>query len=296
MRCDGTCQTCGADGESINHVLFSCSFARQVWAISWFPSPSGGFDDSSVFENLSYLVTTWQARDEIKDVTRSFPWILWYLWKNRNSLLFEGAMFNTEQVCDKAVEEAQLWYAVQILELRSMEDHRDSSFQVSAWKPPPVNFVKCNIGFKWEGRKNVAGAAWIVRDFAGTVLLHSRRSFGDVRSKDEAQFLSVAWAIESMDSLRYHKVYFAFEGRMFVDAINRPKAWPSFRFKVLEIRYQLRKFLEWHVMLEPYSANRGARLVATSAVMDLRFQSYVAAGSPRWCSHVFVSDLCNRTG
>lgn len=58
LKCDSVCQICGLEGESINHVLFSCTLARQVWAISGFPSPQGGFDDCSVWTNMSYLFAT----------------------------------------------------------------------------------------------------------------------------------------------------------------------------------------------------------------------------------------------
>lgn len=140
-----------------------------------------------------------------------------------------------------------------------------------------------------------AGAAWVTRDSTGTVLLHSKRSSGGIQTKDEACFVSIAWDIESMKSLRYQKVHFALEGRMFVDAINNPKALPSFKFKVLEIRHLLRSFLEWRMLVEPYDANRGARLIATSAVLDLRYQSYVAKGHRKWCSNVFENDLGDRS-
>lgn len=292
IKCDQVCQTCGLDGESINHVLFSCTFARQVWAVSGFPSPNGGFDTDSIYVNMSHLLVSSKHSVELQGTTRIFPWTLWYLWKNRNSLLFEGVMFDSEQVCAKAGEESSLWYAAQNLDSRSMDDHRDQSVHPeSGWKRPPLNYVKCNIGCKWKKKKNIAGAAWVVRNSAGKVLLHSRRSFVDVQSVDEAQFLCVAWAIESMGSLRFSRVYFAFEGRMFVDAINRPKAWPSFKFKVLELRLLLRNFLDWKLLAEPVAANRGARLIASSAVLDCRFQSYVARGHPVWCQIVFDQDL-----
>lgn len=59
IKCDLFCQTCGREGESINHVLFSCTLARQVWALSGFPSPRGGFNEESVFENMNYLILRW---------------------------------------------------------------------------------------------------------------------------------------------------------------------------------------------------------------------------------------------
>ncbi|KAF3593078.1 hypothetical protein DY000_02026910 [Brassica cretica] len=66
---------------------------------------------------------------------------------------------------------------------------------------------------------------------------------------------------------------------MLVNAIIRPREWPSFKFKVMEIRLLLRNFLAWRVLCESFEANRGARLIATSAVQDFRFQSYVATVS-----------------
>lgn len=38
---------------------------------------------------------------------------------------------------------------------------------------------------------------------------------------------------------------------------------------------------------ESDGANRGARLIAKSALAVSRFQSYVARGHPCWSSHVF---------
>lgn len=31
MKCDSRCQMCGQEGESVNHLLFNCPAARQVW-------------------------------------------------------------------------------------------------------------------------------------------------------------------------------------------------------------------------------------------------------------------------
>lgn len=56
MKVDMLCQHCGMQDETANHVLFTCEVARQVWALSNFPSPQDGFHKDSMFVNFSYLV------------------------------------------------------------------------------------------------------------------------------------------------------------------------------------------------------------------------------------------------
>ena len=295
MKCDDRCQTCGLDGESINHVLFSCPLARKTWATSGFPFPQGGFDDYSIYSNVSYLLSVWKNKNWDQEITSFFPWLVWYIWKNRNSLLFEGFLHEGVQVCVKAKEEAKLWFMAQ--ELNEMGEDRESdevNLRNEGWQRPPVNVVKCNIGMKWSQKRRIMGAAWVLRDSNGVVLLHSRRSFGSVGSKDEAYFWSIVWALESMMSHGCFKVHFASEGRVLVNAINRPKAWPSFRFKVNEIRRLLGNFWDWHFYCETFEANRGARLIAQSAVTRDRFQSYVACGQPRWLSQLFDNEAVHR--
>lgn len=67
-------------------------------------------------------------------------------------------------------------------------------------------------------------------------------------------------------------------------------AWPSFKFRVIEIRYLLNDFLTWRIAIESFESNKGARIIASSAVLDVRFQSCVARGYPRWLSHIFGFD------
>ncbi|XP_018443455.1 uncharacterized protein LOC108815310 [Raphanus sativus] len=289
MKCDWVCQTCGMERESINHVLFSCTLARQVWASSGFPHPLGGFDENSVFANVSYLFKTWRTKEDVRWITRSFPWTFWFLWKNRNSLLFEGFLFDGDQICAKAAEEANLWFLAQEMACeRSEESDQGSSLRNQVYIALPREFVKCNIGMRWSRKKREVGAAWVLKDTRGMTLLHSRRSFTGVWSKEEAYFLSLLWAVESMISHKCQRVYFALEWRMLANAINRPHAWPSFKFKVAEIRCLLGELLAWRVVFESSDHSRDARLIANSVMTGDRFQSYVARGSPRWLLNSFL--------
>ncbi|CAG7908974.1 unnamed protein product [Brassica rapa] len=135
-------------------------------------------------------------------------------------------------------------------------ESRPQCRQEIGWVVPPRQFVKCNIGMKWSNTKKELGVAWILRNSEGSVLLHSRRSFLRVLTKDKAYYLSLVWAIESMVSLKCQRVYFAIEGGMLL--------------------------LEWSVMKETGDINRDARLIASSVINCDRFQSYVARGYLRW--------------
>lgn len=88
MKIDSRCQSCGCEGESIHHVLFGCAFPRQVWAMSDFSSPELGFERGSVYSNIYDLLIN---KDNLKwpiELRRSFPWIIWRIWKNRNLFFF----------------------------------------------------------------------------------------------------------------------------------------------------------------------------------------------------------------
>lgn len=160
----------------------------------------------------------------------------------------------------------------------------------STWKPPPQGWLKCNIGFDWSKRNGLTGAAWVLRNDKGEVLLHSRRAFSRLRTRDEAKLKTVLWAIKSMASHNINQVFFAFQDPELLGAVLRPNAWPSFRYHSLELFGALRVIQVWRFLLEVSSANRGANLIAKSVTSDCRLQSYVATGHPSWLDSVFSNE------
>lgn len=47
-------------------------------------------------------------------IIRSFPWIVWMLWKNRNNFFFEGKSFFSTVTIMKINEESDLWFQAQV--------------------------------------------------------------------------------------------------------------------------------------------------------------------------------------
>ena len=79
-------------------------------------------------------------------------------------------------------------------------------------------------------------------------------------------------------------------GRTLVGAINRPRAWSSFSFKVVELNLLLEKLDQWKVVCEHHIANREAHLIVQNVISQNRMQSYVALNHPSGHSYLFDNE------
>lgn len=78
---DSSCPRCPGNPETVNHLLFKCSFARLVWAASPYPAPPGGEWSNSVYQNLYQVLTNQGIHPPNEAAGKLAPWLLWRLWK-----------------------------------------------------------------------------------------------------------------------------------------------------------------------------------------------------------------------
>lgn len=141
-----------------------------------------------------------------------FPWLLWILRKNQNALIFEGGVFVVGEMVDRFFLDFREWLQAQVID--SQVDQLSlypSDSDRNRWVPPETSWPKCDIGVTWNNSSLVNSVSWILRNEAGEVLLHSRNSFVNVKSKLEVYGNGWLWAIENMASLRYTKIVFRVE-------------------------------------------------------------------------------------
>ncbi|KAL9293822.1 putative ribonuclease H domain, reverse transcriptase zinc-binding domain-containing protein [Arabidopsis thaliana] len=249
---DDGCYMCHEANETINHILFQCPLARQVWALSLLQSPSNGFG-SSIFTNMNHILHNCKNLSISGSLRSVSPWIIWMLWKNRNKLLFEDA--------DKK------------------------------WIPPPMHELKCNIGAAWSRKNLWAGVSWVVRDNKGLVLFHSRRSFYQVLSFFDAKVKSWEYALESMNQLHLDRVTFGASSHDIIKALNNPNAWPALKGHVEALLSLIKGKPFWFMALETRQGNTCANEIAKSVITGMRWQSYVAQGYPQWLRNLFESEM-----
>ncbi|KAL0405566.1 UNVERIFIED_CONTAM: hypothetical protein Slati_3870500 [Sesamum latifolium] len=97
VQLDEGCGCCGAESEDVLHVLFHCSFARLVWAISDLP-----------LNSIVCSQTTPEAwlREVCRRLDRwdwdYFLTVCWSIWKARNWRLFEGRLLDAQEIIQQA--------------------------------------------------------------------------------------------------------------------------------------------------------------------------------------------------
>ncbi|XP_010468748.2 PREDICTED: uncharacterized protein LOC104748865 [Camelina sativa] len=156
---DPVCGLCGYEEETINHTLFECHPARQVWALSQFPTAQGVFPSTSVLTNLDFLF--WRFKDIPSH--EIFPWILWYIWKARNDKLFSNLDSNPLALLRLAKDEAQAWFMAQAEAIGLAVDpifvgqpSGNGGYGVSR----PLSSYLCFVDGSWKEKDQFAGRGW----------------------------------------------------------------------------------------------------------------------------------------
>lgn len=191
-KVDERCQICGVDRESINHLLFTCPLARRVWAESGLPHPEVGFHETSIFQNIHYLLEIKKRRGGMIENKRAWPWILWNIWKSRNELLFKGTRWSAVEIALKALKDSEEWFLAQVVEEEMLQVEQSlEPRERGLWKPPAIDWKMCNIGCDWDNKTKIVGMAWVVRNHRGVVLFHSRSSLAQVGNREEAHLRTI---------------------------------------------------------------------------------------------------------
>ncbi|XP_071687034.1 uncharacterized protein [Rutidosis leptorrhynchoides] len=85
------CPICDGDIEMVEHILFSCQVAKDIWAkvLKWWGYNSAIFGFEDIFNGTFDCV----AQDHKKNQWQAVCWVVCYtLWKNRNAKVFKNKL------------------------------------------------------------------------------------------------------------------------------------------------------------------------------------------------------------
>ncbi|KAG2249804.1 hypothetical protein Bca52824_089432 [Brassica carinata] len=136
--------------ESIEHVLFKCDIAQEVWDIAGFP-PIVQLANRSMVELMSLSIQRMGDDNLSLLQRRAIPWLLWTIWKNRNIILYADTQITLITQLQQANEVARLWHELNDAK-QSIEVEGGLGNEHKIWEPPLSGFRKCNIHAVEESR------------------------------------------------------------------------------------------------------------------------------------------------
>lgn len=112
--------------------------------------------------------------------TSLYPWILWYLWKARNLLLFEKQISSPADCINIAISEALSCQAAQGFSRPSRSPAPQLITRLLS--PQALGFFACFSDAAWSKNSLFCGVRWILRNPAGEDLASSSKRLSYVPS------------------------------------------------------------------------------------------------------------------
>ncbi|KAG7559082.1 Reverse transcriptase domain [Arabidopsis thaliana x Arabidopsis arenosa] len=275
---DRTCPKCGTFEETINHVLFECPPAYQAWSLSQIPIIPNVFPSRSLFTNLDYLF--WRAKElgGREETLRNFPWIMWFIWKARNSKVFENTDIHPSDTVQHALKEAESFRVARARETilnpqpgPVLQDHH------------PNDSIICRIDGSWVEFCSLSGIGWIVES-NGNMQHIGLRSFRRCLSPLHTEFESLLWAMRSLTTLSIFDAVFETDCLELTQVLDTPDEWPAFASELEDFSSLKSLFPSFTLSFIPRCNNTRADCLAKKARSRGSIFSHVSSSLPDWFS------------
>ncbi|CAA7018268.1 unnamed protein product [Microthlaspi erraticum] len=266
---------CGIAPEIVNHTLFECPPALQVWALSPIPTVPSQFPTGSIFGNLAHLF--WELPQD--DMMEIFPWLVWYIWKSHNDKVLSNIDWDPYDIITKATGEALTWKKAQ--EKQEMGSPR---------LEPSVEIVtsgdRCQVDGAWKETDCRAGLGWFYFNTETRSKLMGTRNLRRGISSLQTELEALIWVMQCM--LRHNKLTIVFETDCsdLMKMVSTPEEWPAFAILLEEIDRCKTRFSSFTIVHIPRANNTKADKLARSARALPTDVYYVNSVSPTWISEL----------
>ncbi|KAG7594365.1 Zinc knuckle CX2CX4HX4C [Arabidopsis thaliana x Arabidopsis arenosa] len=275
---DRTCPKCGTFEETINHVLFECPPAFQAWSLSQIPIIPNVFPSRSLFTNLDYLF--WRAKElgGREETLRNFPWIMWFIWKARNSKVFENTDIHPSDTVQHALKEAESFRVA-----RARETILNPQPGPVLQDYHPNDSIICRRDGSWVEFCSLSGIGWIVES-NGNMQHIGLRSFRRCLSPLHTEFESLLWAMRSLTTLSIFDVVFETDCLELTQVLDTPDEWPAFASELEDFSSLKSLFPSFTLSFIPRCNNTRADCLAKKARSRGSIFSHVSSSLPDWFS------------
>lgn len=164
---------CGEQAETVNHILFQCSIAREIWELAPLLTPPGDLLNAQTLEqNLQAL---FQQMPKSLNTVSLVPFIGWNIWKARNAFIFNNKRDHITDIISRSLMECNLWE--QVIENLDDATGREACRPRHVTKDQLYNNCAsyvCLVDASWLSKEQPAGIAWKLHQKGGRSLIQGK--------------------------------------------------------------------------------------------------------------------------
>ncbi|KAG2328756.1 hypothetical protein Bca52824_011484 [Brassica carinata] len=157
----------------------------MIWSSANIVLPTNVLQQS-LEENVSFVFSAMEDSRNPQGVYRAIPWVMWMIWKKRNSLLYANTQDSIERLLQIMTEEVEQFLKYDAATSGSYGNYDGGGTQM------------------WS--------CLVTRDHLGNVMHHARDALVHMSNRMVAELRCVIWALRN-----YHEV---------MEAITAPQQWP----------------------------------------------------------------------
>lgn len=211
INCDVNCYLCPFSIESPWHLFMQCRFALACWDKSGFRTK---LDQVALrVDSFTDLCLSMIQDLDVVEAGR-FAMIGWRIWRERNSVCWEGRASSP----DKAVLDAA-GFLVEWQMARAVNRPTLNSGVCGKWHKPESGSVKINVDAAQFTELHQCGAGMIIRDEKGGFIAARAIRYAGVFRVDEAEVIGIHEALSWIKELGFNSVELETDAKSVAEAI-----------------------------------------------------------------------------
>ncbi|XP_060197915.1 TMV resistance protein N-like isoform X2 [Lycium barbarum] len=173
-----TCPRCLSFTEDFNHAFLNCKYSQLVWVGSRLGL---NFEVGNPVPVQEWLTTWISSAPQDEDVSFAFA-VLWAIWKHRNKVVHERAVFVPSEVISTAIEEHSRFPNSKSREEEALkEGPRETAVDLKALfvdfdVQQDDDMLVIEVKGAWKEGKEWAGVAWLAFNKQGVKVAAARKS------------------------------------------------------------------------------------------------------------------------
>jgi ribonuclease HI len=253
---DSLCPICKQEDESVEHILWTCESARDVWAECNSKLQKCATMEVS-FANLFMELVDKLDADEMQKVAV----IARLIWSRRNNVVFGGDFMSPKHILEAASSQLENFSKAEAG--RRMRSTVRPVPEVVQWNKPNPGWIKLNWDAAIDSGNQKMGIGIIARDHTGSVLAAVCASRPHVTEPTTAEAIA-AWKLADIcSSLGFARVVLEGDSLEVVKALQTEgPCWSRFGLLINDAKILLNSLQEWRVCHVKRMGNKAAHTLA----------------------------------